>query len=229
MIRKIKREERYFQDYGWLKTFWLFSFSEYYDPRNMNFGSLRVFNDDLIMPGSGFPNHPHSNMEIVTIVLEGNLTHKDSVGNQAVISHSKVQRMSAGSGIVHSEWNAHDVPVRLYQLWFTPNKHTQAGYEEKQLDFSLNGLIPLATDETGGGLHIQSDAELFMLNLEAGFSHEIALKEDEGLFVYVSKGDLKIQGGDFTTGDQARISDENSISFLSLTNTSSIVVKTKLT
>ena len=121
MIKVIPAKERFSDDLGWLKTHWLFSFSNYYDSDNLQFGALRVFNDDVVMPGGGFPNHSHANFEIVTIVLEGEISHEDSMGNKTVVHVGEVQRMSAGSGVVHSEINKGEIPVHLYQLWFVPN------------------------------------------------------------------------------------------------------------
>lgn len=122
MKRTIRAPERHYNDHGWLKTFWLFSFSDYYDPENINFGSLRVFNDDVVEAGGGFPTHPHSEMEIVSIVLDGQLTHADSMGNKGVIRPCEVQRMSAGTGLTHSEFNDGDTPTHFYQIWLHPDE-----------------------------------------------------------------------------------------------------------
>src|SRR5208283_6174770 len=117
MIKIIKSADRHFEDHGWLQTYWHFSFSEYYDPENMNFSVLRVFNDDVIQPGGGFPMHPHRDMEIVTYVVSGQLEHQDQLGNRGIVHPGEVQVMSAGKGIVHSEYNASDKnPVHLMQL-----------------------------------------------------------------------------------------------------------------
>lgn len=114
MIEIVKADNRHFSDYGWLKTYWLFSFSNYYDPHNIQFGALRVFNDDIVEPGTGFPTHPHEEMEIITIVLRGEMTHKDSMGNETVIKAGDVQRMSAGTGLTHSEYNLAEIPVHFF-------------------------------------------------------------------------------------------------------------------
>ena len=116
MIHVIRADERHFTDFGWLKTYWLFSFSEYYDPTNIQFGALRVFNDDVVAPHTGFGTHPHEDMEIITIVLDGEVTHEDSLGTKAVIRAGDVQRMSAGTGIQHSEFNLGEAPVHFYQI-----------------------------------------------------------------------------------------------------------------
>jgi len=121
MIHVIRADERHFTDFGWLKTYWLFSFSEYYDPTNIQFGALRVFNDDVVAPHTGFGTHPHEEMEIITIVLDGEVTHEDSLGTKAVMRAGDVQRMSAGTGIQHSEFNLGEAPVHFYQFWLYPD------------------------------------------------------------------------------------------------------------
>src|SRR5437764_12839089 len=121
MISTIKSDQRYHADHGWLATNWHFSFGDYYDPENMNFGALRVFNDDVVQPGRGFDMHPHRDMEIITYVLSGQLEHKDSAGHRGVVHPGEVQVMSAGKGILHSEYNPSDEQaVRLLQLWVMP-------------------------------------------------------------------------------------------------------------
>jgi quercetin 2,3-dioxygenase len=122
MIERIAAAHRHFRDFGWLKTHWLFSFDDYNDPENINFSSLRVFNDDIIAPHSGFPLHGHKEMEIITVMLSGELTHEDSLGNRATIRAGDIQRMTAGRGIRHSEFNHGDIPVHLYQLWIEPRE-----------------------------------------------------------------------------------------------------------
>ena len=135
MIEIIKADRRHFSDFGWLKTYWLFSFSGYFDPQNIQFGALRVFNDDVVDPGTGFPTHPHEEMEIVTIVLEGEMTHADSMGNKAKIEAGDVQRMSAGAGLAHSEFNLAEKPVHFYQIWMFPDKAgLTPSYDQRHYD-----------------------------------------------------------------------------------------------
>ena len=123
-IRIIPSGERHTRDYGWLKTSWLFSFNDYQDRDNLSFGDLRAFNDDVVQPGEGFADHRHSEMEIVTFVLKGEISHQDSAGSQGTVAQDQVQRMSAGTGVIHSEFNRGSVPVHMYQIWFFP---TSAG------------------------------------------------------------------------------------------------------
>ena len=122
MIQTVSAEQRHFSDFDWLKTYWLFSFSDYYDPANIQFGALRVYNDDVVAPGTGFPTHPHREMEIITLVLDGEMTHADSMGNRTVIGPGDVQRMSAGTGLTHSEFNLAAAPVHFHQIWIYPDQ-----------------------------------------------------------------------------------------------------------
>src|SRR5210317_1297551 len=150
MIEIIKADERHFSDFGWLKTYWLFSFSNYFDPHNIQFGALRVFNDDVVEPGTGFPTHPHEEMEIITIVLDGEMTHEDSMGNKAVIRAGDVQRMSAGTGLTHSEFNLAEQPVHFYQVWLLPDKkNLEPSYDQKSFTFNewQNTLLPIASGQ----------------------------------------------------------------------------------
>ena len=228
MITKISSDKRHFQDMGFLKTYWLFSFSNYQDENNMHFGSLRVFNDDIVMPGSGFPEHPHKTMEIVTIVLEGTLSHGDSLENKETIGAGEIQRMSAGEGITHSEFNNHDQPVHLYQLWFYPNKETAAGYEQKKVEVKLNELNLLASDSENGLLHIQSDAKIFQLETDVSTKIMYALESDKGLFIYVTTGSIRIGDTVFEQGDQARITDESEINLIIEKDTKALIVEVGL-
>mgnify|MGYP001812022466 FL=1 len=118
----IPANQRHFTNMGWLQTYWLFSFSNYYDPANMGHGKLRVFNDDVVRPKTGFPTHPHEEMEIITIVLKGEISHKDSMGNGGVIRAGEVQRMSAGTGLTHSEYNEADLDLHFFQIWILPDE-----------------------------------------------------------------------------------------------------------
>ena len=121
MFRIIKAADRHFNDFGWLQTYWLFSFSDYYDPKNANHGALRVFNDDVVQPNTGFATHPHEEMEIVSIILSGEMTHADTMGNSTIIRAGDIQRMTAGTGLRHSEWNHGPDPVHFFQIWIKPD------------------------------------------------------------------------------------------------------------
>ena len=225
MFKKILSDERHYSDFGSLKTYWLFSFSDYQDPNNMQFGNLRVFNDDIVMPGAGFPDHQHDTMEIITIVLSGTLTHKDSMGNIATIEAGEVQRMSAGEGIMHSEFNNHKEPVHLYQLWFFPNQETTAGYEQKKIKIKKNELTLLASNNQTGALNIRADAKLYQLKLETGRSLEYKISSGKGLFIYHTKGTLLVDSIECKEGSQIRITDEKTVNFSSKSDVSAIVIE----
>jgi quercetin 2,3-dioxygenase len=209
MIQIVRANERHFSDYGWLKTYWLFSFAEYYDPNNIQFGALRVFNDDVIESKSGFPTHPHSEMEIITIVLEGEITHRDSMGNKTVIRAGDVQRMSAGTGLTHSEFNLADTPVHLYQIWIYPDeKALEPSYDQKTFRREAweNRLLPVAS---GQGLTdivtFHTDATIFRSHLDSGKSIDYPMLESRRVLIYITTGDLQLNDQRLKAKDQARI------------------------
>lgn len=209
MIQIIKADERHFSDYGWLKTYWLFSFSSYYDPRNIQFGALRVFNDDVVEPGEGFPTHPHEEMEIITLVLDGEMTHADSMGNKTIIRAGDVQRMSAGTGLTHSEFNLAGRPVHFYQIWIFPDRAgLKPSYDQKTFapgDWQ-NRLCPVASGRGHpGAVTFHTDATIYRCALDAG--REVALDATAGrrLFIYLTGGRLSVNGKPLAPKDQARI------------------------
>lgn len=216
MITKISSENRYHAHHGWLSTYHLFSFADYYDPRNMNFGVLRVFNDDTIDGESGFGAHSHRDMEIVTIMLEGELTHQDNMGNTAILKKGEVQYMSAGTGVTHSEVNASKEKTHLYQIWIMPKaKNLAPTYGQK--DFSTrekkNVLVPVASDKVlDEAIVMQADATIYKAELAEGVTVKYALEKGRGLFVYVIQGSIDVNGSAFQMQDQARIKDERNIS-----------------
>ena len=217
MIKIIPAKDRHFNDFGWLKTYWLFSFAEYYDPENIQFGALRVFNDDIVEPGQGFGTHPHKEMEIVTIVFQGEVTHEDSMGNKAVIKTGDVQRMSAGTGITHSEFNLGAERAHFCQIWILPDEaKLNPSYEQKTFSFQANGndLTPLVS---GKGfpetVSIHADVNFYRGNLPAGGSVDYSMEENRRVFVYVTDGAMDIQGQSLHTNDQARIDLEENLIF----------------
>ena len=211
--RIIRAHKRHFSDIGWLKTYWLFSFSQYYDPDNVNHGALRVFNDDTVSPGGGFPMHQHRDMEIVTVVLEGEITHEDSMGNKETISAGEVQAMTAGSGIFHSEFNHSDNILVLYQIWIFPEKKSLTpGYEVKKYDPSKwhNKLYPLASGRgfSEDVLKINVDAAIYRCDLDTGKSIAVESNPRRKIFVYVTSGVLSFENEVLQARDQARITAE---------------------
>ncbi len=209
MIDIIKADSRHFSDFGWLKTYWLFSFSSYFDPHNIQFGALRVFNDDVVDPGTGFPTHPHEEMEIVTIVLDGEMTHKDSMGNNAVIKAGDVQRMSAGTGLTHSEFNLAAQPVHFYQIWIFPDTpELSPSYDQKTYDSSQwkNRLLPVASgQDIPETVTFHTDATIYRCNLEK--RKEVSLADTSGrrLFLYLTAGRLTVNNSEVFSKEQARM------------------------
>ncbi len=217
MIRTIKANERHFSDFDWLKTYWLFSFDTYYDENNLNFGTLRVFNDDVVEPKTGFPPHFHKEMEIVTIVLDGEVTHQDSMKNKAVIKAGDVQRMSAGTGITHSEYNWGDKPVHFYQIWIYPDQNgLRPSYEQKSFSSLLkkNTLLPVVSGQGFKDvIKMHADSTIYLAEVEKGKSIDFKSDPSRGIFVYITNGDITINGQRFKNNDQARISDESNLRF----------------
>jgi redox-sensitive bicupin YhaK (pirin superfamily) len=215
MIQVIRSNQRYRFETDWLTTYWHFSFDHYHDPSNMNFGPLRVFNDDLIAPAGGFPLHGHREMEIITYIIEGALEHHDDMGNTGVIRPGEVQRMSAGTGVRHSEYNhSKKDPVRLVQLWITPAvQHLAPSWEQKS--FSLSGrsgkLLPIAVpagSKSNGSVQIHQDVSIYTSLLAPGQSTVHPLAEGRRAYIFVIGGDLKLNSLTLGSGDQARVSSE---------------------
>ena len=184
-------------DHGWLQTFHSFSFANYYDRQRMNFGALRVINDDTIAGGMGFGMHPHDNMEIITIPLEGDLEHKDSMGNTSVIKNGDVQVMSAGSGVQHSEFNhSKTKQVKLLQIWVIPNKRmVTPRYEQMTLDsdFHNNLKVIVAPKQGKGNVWIHQDAWFSIGRLDKDFKTEYIMKaKGDGVYAFVISGDITI-------------------------------------
>jgi redox-sensitive bicupin YhaK (pirin superfamily) len=205
----IPANRRHFTDMGWLQTYWLFSFSNYYDPANMGHGKLRVFNDDVVRPGTGFTTHPHEEMEIITIVLNGEISHKDSMGNAGVIRAGEVQRMSAGTGLTHSEYNEADRNLHFYQIWILPDEvGLHPSYEQKEFteDDFKNVLFPLASGQNhAGAVSFHTDAAIYRSWLDTSQQLDHRTSPDRKLFVYLTSGRLQIDDEVLSARDQARI------------------------
>ncbi|MDY0220687.1 MAG: pirin family protein [Desulfobacterium sp.] len=209
MIEIIKADSRHFSDFGWLKTYWLFSFSDYFDPHNIQFGALRVFNDDIVEPGKGFPTHPHEEMEIITIVLDGEMTHEDSMGNKTVIKPGDVQRMSAGTGITHSEFNLAQEPVHFYQIWILPDKSgLKPTYDQKRYEAAKwkNRLLPVASGQNiPDTVSFNTDATIYRCWLDAGKEVTHGATAGRRVFIYLSVGLISINDETLNARDQVRI------------------------
>lgn len=224
----VKAKDRFHLDGGWLSAYWLFSFDNYYDPANMGFGPLRVFNHDTIAGGGGFPTHPHREMEIVTYVLEGALAHKDSTGGEGLIHASEVQRMTAGTGIRHSEFNASPTdPAKLMQIWVLPERAgLTPSYEQKQFttEQRTGVLLPIASGQCiPGGVKIHQDTTFYVSRLRAGDEVAHELKTGRRAFLYVIEGEIALNGETLNSGDQARITDAGNLN-LSAAGESEIIL-----
>jgi redox-sensitive bicupin YhaK (pirin superfamily) len=216
MINVRKSGERGVGRHGWLTTFHSFSFANYYDPRNMGFRDLRVINEDTVAPGRGFGAHQHDNMEIVSIVMQGALAHRDSTGGDGVLRPGEVQRMSAGTGVVHSEFNgSEEEPVNFFQIWILPEKRgIEPGYEQKLFPAEeRKGRLRLLVAPGGedGALHIHQDVRLYTTILGAGESVEHAIAPGRGAWVQVARGNVTVNGVALGAGDGAAIEDETSL------------------
>jgi len=213
MITIRPAKDRGHANHGWLDTYHTFSFADYYDPKNVHFRALRVINEDKVAPGYGFGTHPHNDMEIITYVLEGALAHEDSMGNGSAIAPGEVQRMTAGTGVMHSEFNHSKAEeVHLYQIWIFPEKKgIEPSYEQKFFadEEKLNRLRVIASPEAEeGSLKIHQDAKLLATLLEEGKSVTHELKPGRGVWIQVARGSVNVNGRTLNAGDGAAISDE---------------------
>ena len=215
MMKIRKANERGHASHGWLDTYHTFSFADYYDPHWLGYRSLRVINDDLVMPGKGFGTHPHQDMEIITYILNGELEHKDSMGNGRVIHAGEVQYMAAGTGVRHSEFNpSADEAVRLLQIWIMPDETgVKPRYAEKSLRDAPAGKLQLITSKTGrdGSIAIHQDADLWLAKLEAGQKAAHSLAKNRHVWLHVAKGEVSLNGATLAEGDAAAVSDESKL------------------
>src|SRR5258708_3768244 len=210
-MNEVRRgDERGLADHGWLKSFHTFSFADYYDPSHMGFGPLRVINEDRVQPGKGFGTHGHRDMEIISYVLEGGLAHKDSMGNGSVIRPGDVQRMSAGTGVHHSEFNASDRDgVHFLQIWIEPRERGIApSYEEKHFDAaSKRGRLRLVASGDGreGSVRIHQDASLYAALVDADESIAFEPKPGRRSYVHVVRGDAQVNEQALAAGDAMKV------------------------
>lgn len=217
MIRVRKSDERGHFDHGWLDTYHTFSFSGYYDPDHLGFRSLRVINEDRVAPGRGFDTHSHRDMEIVTYVLEGALAHRDSLGSSGMLRPGELQRMTAGTGIMHSEFNPSAAePVHLYQIWLFPERHgLKPCYEQKAFpETERRGQLRLVASPDGqdGSLVIRQDARLFLGSLDEGRQLTHSLPAGRHAWLQVLRGEVDLNGNPLTAGDGAAASHESALS-----------------
>jgi quercetin 2,3-dioxygenase len=213
MFQVRKANERGHQNHGWLDTRYTFSFSDYFDPEHVHFRALRVMNEDRVAPGQGFGMHGHRDMEIVTIVLEGALEHKDSMGNGSILHPGELQRMTAGTGIQHSEFNpSPQQPVHLYQIWIVPDRKGLApGYEQRAFpEAEKRGRLRLVASPDGadGSLVIHQDARLYLASLHNGEAVTHSLRRGRHGWLQVLRGGVEAGDAMLSAGDGVAISDE---------------------
>ncbi len=221
-------------EHGWLHSRHSFSFADYYNPDRMEFGMLRVLNDDIVEAGQGFGIHPHANMEIVTVVLEGTLEHKDSEGNHGIIPAGDVQKMSAGTGIRHSEFNASKKdPVHLLQIWVQPNKNNiKPNYDQKSFsaDMKKNKLLPIVSNQKSkDAIHIHQDSVFLLGSLDKDKSVSYKLTDlKHGVYVFVIKGSLSLGRNKLADGDAAAVSQADEILLTAEKKTDVLVIEVPL-
>lgn len=227
IIRKLKDLGK--ADLGWLKSNFHFSFADYYNRNNMNFGKLRVINDDNIAAHMGFDMHPHENMEIITYVRSGAISHKDSMGNKGLTKAGEVQVMSAGSGIRHSEINNQDDAVTLYQIWIMPNKQgVKPRWDQERFPTTpVKGQLPLlvsgrAKDQRQGVLFIHQDAAIYGGRVNKGDAVTTPIKHQA--YILVSKGDIEIDGQKLTQGDGAEITKQPNVKIKALSDAEILIL-----
>ncbi len=230
-MKIIKAADRHFSDFGWLKTYWLFSFDTYFDPANTHFGKLRVFNDDIVTVGKGFPMHPHQQMEIVTIVHDGELSHADSTGKRGVIRPGEIQVMTAGRGITHSEFNHGNRDVHFYQIWLLPNQPSlDPLYRQKDLGEITreNQLVCIASgfDPAEDTMSLHADAALYLADLNPETTVEHHLEKDHGAFMYLTSGKIAVNDTVLEPRDQARIDNLSDLQITAQEQSSLILIET---
>jgi redox-sensitive bicupin YhaK (pirin superfamily) len=221
MIQVYPASSRYHADHGWLISNFSFSFADYYDPENMQFGPMRVLNDDVVAPGKGFGMHPHREMEIVSLILSGQLEHRDSAGHRAITTWGEIQRMSAGTGVLHSETNPSATePVSLMQMWFMPaERGIEPSYETTKFDIESmkNRLLPVVSHEVKGAegkvAKVHQDMTIFLSEPEAGRTVTFHQPEGRRVFLFVIDGGIRVNN-DIELGkrDSARITETPELS-----------------
>jgi quercetin 2,3-dioxygenase len=217
MITLRPADERGHANFGWLDSHHTFSFGNYYDPNHMGFRAPRVINDDRVSPGAGFNTHPHKDMEIITYVLSGAVAHKDSMGNVATIKANEVQRMTAGTGITHSEFNASDTePVHFLQIWVLPEtKDLEPGYQQQEFPpDTRRGQWRQVAGGGGDAVKIHQDVDLYTTLMTAGEARSFTLRSGRHAWVQVAEGKVTLNGQLLAAGDGAAVSDETQLDVL---------------
>jgi len=212
LIQVRRKDEIYHKEGGWFAANWHFSFDEYYDPQNMGFGTLRVFNDDRLIPGAVWPMHPHRDIEGLTYVVEGTFEHRDSLGNGGVLPAGSVQRLTLGSGAWHSEMNhSKTEPMRFIQMWIMPRQRgLPPSLQQKAFtrDERTNVLLPVITPDGASGVTVHQDARVYVSGLEAGRSLVHEFGAGFGAYLFLIEGETALNSERLERGDAARIRDE---------------------
>ena len=220
MITIRKSNERGHANHGWLDTHFSFSFADYYDPQFMGFRDLRVINEDFVEPGQGFPKHGHRDMEIITYMISGELSHRDSMGNGETIRPNEVQRMTAGTGVLHSEYSSPTDRTHLLQIWILPEKRNlQPGYEQKLFPTEeKNGQLRLIASRGGddGSIHINQDVRLYASIMKSGEELKYDIANDRHAWIQLISGSLEVNGETINAGDGVAISDEKALTIKAL-------------
>ncbi|WP_070120392.1 pirin family protein [Bacillus marinisedimentorum] len=218
MITIYPEKSRYTAQHGWLTSNFSFSFAEYFDPNNTQFGPLRVFNDDVVQPQRGFGSHPHKEMEIVSIVLEGHLKHEDSTGETAVTSFGEVQRMSAGTGVIHSEVNpSSEEPVNFLQLWFMPEEnglkpeYETSAFNTEALSEQLVPIVSKKYAKPGEVAAIHQDLTIYMSDIQPAKELSFLQEADRRTYLFIINGEAAVNEYEMKTRDSARITDETDL------------------
>jgi redox-sensitive bicupin YhaK (pirin superfamily) len=226
MITVRPATERGHGNYGWLDTYYSFSFANYYDRKHMGFRDLRVINEDFVSPRQGFGAHPHNDMEIITYIVEGELSHRDSTGRVATIKQDDVQRMSAGTGVVHSEFNDSGAPVHLLQIWIMPEADgLKPSYEDRTFPRieKVDQLRLIAShDGRDGSTRINQDASVYASLLSSGKSLELPLEPGRHAWVQLISGELEVNGTRLKKGDGAAVSNEKKLTLSSMSGNGSV-------
>jgi redox-sensitive bicupin YhaK (pirin superfamily) len=232
MLKKLKKENMGTSNLGWLESRFHFSFAEYQNHKNMNFGVLRVLNDDIIYPNGGFGTHPHKDMEIISYVVDGEITHKDSLGNEETLYRGEVQYMSAGSGVLHSEYNKHaSEDLRLLQIWIIPPKRdlkTLYGSYRYKEDDRKNSLLNIVSSLNGNAkVKIHQDIDIYVAELDKGKELEYKIKEGKQLYFVQIEGAANVNDIELNHGDAMEITEENLLHVKALEKTHCLFIVMK--
>lgn len=226
-INIIKSEERGKASIPWLKGYHSFSFGNYYNPTRMGFGKLIVFNDDIIAAENGFPMHPHDNAEVISIILEGELEHKDSMGSKGVIKEGDVQIMSTGTGIMHSEMNNSTKPTHILQIWLEPKEFDiEPRYDQKSFKLEKNVLTKIVSGEKTAPLTINQDAFFFLGDFEKNSVNYDLQNSTNGIYLFVINGNLTLEGEELGKGDSAEVTEIKSINLEIKDNSKFLIIET---